>query len=105
VPSSPLIETHHIATVCIRVITIASVKVTPHPTNDAVMVKGKRLVTWSIRVDDDLDAVVRRLAEKDLRTVSNYVEMVVRKHIADQGIEVGKPAPEKPEKPAKGGKR
>jgi hypothetical protein len=46
--------------------------------------------------------VVRRLAEKHLRTVSNCVEMVVHKHIADLGIEVGKPAPEKP---AKGGKR
>jgi len=65
------------------------------------MVKGKRLVTWSIRVDDDLDAVVKRLAEKDLRTVSNYIEMVVRKHIADLGIDVGKSAPEKPAKRGK----
>jgi predicted transcriptional regulator len=69
------------------------------------MKKGKRLVTWSIRVDDDLDAVVRRLAEKDLRTVSNYVEMVVRKHIAELGIDVGKPAQEKPEKPVRGKKQ
>ncbi len=59
------------------------------------MTKGKRLVTWSIRVDDDLDAVVRKLAEKDLRTVSNYVEMVVRKHISDLGIDLGAKA-EKP---------
>jgi predicted transcriptional regulator len=65
------------------------------------MQKGKRLVTWSIRVDDELDAVVKRLAEKDLRTVSNYVEMVVRKHLADQGIEVGASAEKRPEKPAK----
>jgi hypothetical protein len=66
------------------------------------MAKGKRLVTWSIRVDDELDAVVKRLAEKDLRTTSNYVEMVVRKHLAELGIEVGPQAEKKPTK--KGGK-
>ena len=67
------------------------------------MMKGKRLVTWSIRVDDELDAVVKRLAEKDLRTTSNWVEMVVRKHIADLGIDIDKPK-EKADKP-KGGRK
>jgi predicted transcriptional regulator len=67
------------------------------------MAKGKRLVTWSIRVDDELDAVVKRLAEKDLRTVSNYIEMVVRKHIVDLGITVDESAEPKAKKPAKKG--
>jgi hypothetical protein len=60
------------------------------------MTKGKRLVTWSIRVDDALDAAVRQLATKDLRTVSNYVEMVVRKHIAELGIDLGAQPEAKP---------
>lgn len=54
----------------------------------ALMKERKRLVTWSVRVDDTLDAAMKRLAEKDLRTVSNDVEMVVRRHVADIGIEV-----------------
>ena len=52
------------------------------------MRKGKRLVTWSIRVDDALDAAVKQLAEKDLRTVSNYVELVIRQHVASLGIDL-----------------
>jgi hypothetical protein len=62
------------------------------------MTKGKRLVTWSIRVDDALNDVVQQLAKKDLRTVSNYVEMVVRKHIADLGIDLGAQPETKPTK-------
>jgi hypothetical protein len=69
------------------------------------MAKGKRLVTWSIRVDDKLNAAVKALADKDLRTMSNYIEMVVRKHVADLGIDLADaPKPPKPEKPAKGRK-
>jgi predicted DNA-binding protein len=52
------------------------------------MMKGKRLVTWSIRVDDALDAAVKKLAEKDLRTTSNYVEKVIRQHVAELGIDL-----------------
>ena len=99
-----MLGSRHTDTECISLMTKTSMEITPHRTNDAVMAKGKRLVTWSIRVDDELDAVVKRLAEKDLRTTSNYVEMIVRKHIADLGIEMGEKHPDKPEKPTRGRK-
>jgi hypothetical protein len=64
------------------------------------MAKGKRLVIMSVRVDDALAAALKQLAEADSRAVSNYVEIVLRKHVTAQGIDLAKQA-DKPANPRK----
>lgn len=61
-----------------------------------IMLKGKRIVILSVRVDQPLADAVRQLADADDRPVSNYVERLLRKHVAEQGLELDKP--DKPEK-------
>jgi hypothetical protein len=61
------------------------------------MAKEKRLVILSVRVSDALAEAVKALAEADTRTVSNYVEALLKKHVAEQGIDIGEP-----KKPTKG---
>jgi hypothetical protein len=90
------------ASQCIILTTLASVQFTLRHPIGGRMKDGKRLMTWSIRVDDALDTAVKQLAEKDLRTVSNYVEMVVRKHLADLGVQI-EPPPKAP-KSKRGGR-
>jgi hypothetical protein len=60
------------------------------------MLKGKRVVILSVRVDQPLADAVRQLADADDRPVSNYVERLLRKHVSEMGIDLSKPA--KPEK-------
>jgi hypothetical protein len=54
------------------------------------MAKEKRLVILSVRVDDTLSEAVRQLAEADSRPISNYVELLLKKHVAEKGIDLGK---------------
>ena len=54
----------------------------------------------SVRVSDTLAEAVKALAEADTRTISNYIEVLLQKHVAEKGIDLSKPA--KGEKPAKG---
>jgi hypothetical protein len=65
-----------------------------------LMAREKRLVILSVRVDDALAAAVKQLAEADSRPVSNYIEVWLRKHVTEQGVDLSKMA-----KPAKGAKR
>jgi hypothetical protein len=52
--------------------------------------KEKRDVILSIRVDDALAAAVRQLAEADSRPVSNYVELLLRRHVEERGVNLDK---------------
>ena len=54
------------------------------------MAKGKRLVILSVRVDDELAAAVKQLAEADSRPVSNYIEVWLRKHVTEKGVDLSK---------------
>jgi hypothetical protein len=58
------------------------------------MAKEKRIVILSVRVDDTLAKAIRELAEDDSRPVSNYIELLLRRH----AIERGKMPTEKPAK-------
>lgn len=58
------------------------------------MAKEKRLVILSVRVDQPLAEAVRQLAEADDRPVSNYIERLLRQHVAEKGL--GVPKPDKP---------
>jgi hypothetical protein len=55
------------------------------------MAKEKRVVILSVRVDETLANAIRELAEADSRPISNYIEVLLRKHVADKGIDPGKP--------------
>jgi len=54
------------------------------------MAKEKRVVILSVRVDDTLANAIRELADADSRPISNYIEVLLRKHVADKGIDIGK---------------
>jgi hypothetical protein len=54
------------------------------------MAKEKRVVILSVRVDDTLANAIRQLAEADSRPISNYIEVLLRRHVADKGIDIGK---------------
>jgi hypothetical protein len=66
------------------------------------MAKEKRLVILSVRVSDALAEAVKALAEADTRTVSNYIENLLKKHVAEHGYDIGEP--KKAEKPKGKGK-
>jgi hypothetical protein len=53
--------------------------------------KEKRIVILSVRVDDALAKAIRELAEADRRPLSNYVEVLLRKHVAEKGLDTDKP--------------
>jgi hypothetical protein len=53
--------------------------------------KEKRIVILSVRVDDALAKAIRELAEADRRPLSNYVEVLLRKHVAEKGLDADKP--------------
>jgi hypothetical protein len=55
------------------------------------MAKEKRVVILSVRVDDTLADAIRKLAEADSRPLSNYIEVLLRKHVTEKGIDIGKP--------------
>jgi hypothetical protein len=55
------------------------------------MAKEKRLVILSVRVSDALAEAVKALAEADTRTISNYIEVLLQKHVAEKGVDLGKP--------------
>jgi hypothetical protein len=63
----------------------------------ASMKGAKKLIVVSTRVDEDVAAKLKQLADAKEWTVSKYVERLIRQHVQDE--------PKKPEKPAKGGKR
>jgi predicted transcriptional regulator len=54
------------------------------------MAKEKRDVILSIRVDEALARAVRDLADADNRPLSNYVDQLLRTHVAEKGIDLGK---------------
>jgi hypothetical protein len=54
------------------------------------MAKEKRLVILSVRVDDALAAAVKLLADADSRPVSNYIEVLLRKHVSEKGVDLSK---------------
>jgi hypothetical protein len=54
------------------------------------MAKEKRIVILSVRVDETLASAIRELADADSRPISNYIEVLLRKHVADKGLNVGK---------------
>jgi hypothetical protein len=54
------------------------------------MAKEKRLVILSVRVSDALAEAVKALAEADTRTVSNYIEVLLQKHVAEKGVDLSK---------------
>jgi hypothetical protein len=41
-------------------------------------------------VNEELAAAIRRFAEAEDRTVSNYLEIRIRRHVAEKGIDVSK---------------
>jgi predicted transcriptional regulator len=49
------------------------------------------VVILSVRVDDTLARAIRELAEADRRPVSNYVQLLLEKHVAEKSAEAGKP--------------
>ena len=53
------------------------------------MAKEKKLVILSVRVDDALAAAVKQLADADSRPVSNYIEVLLRKHVTELGVDLG----------------
>jgi predicted transcriptional regulator len=62
----------------------------PQAVSLAGMAKEKRDVILSIRVDDALARVIRELAAADNRPLSNYVDQLLRKHVAEKGIDLSK---------------
>jgi hypothetical protein len=63
----------------------------------ATMKGTKKLIVVSTRVDEDVAAKLKELADSKEWTVSKYVERLIRQHVQD--VE-----PKRPEKPAKGGR-
>jgi predicted transcriptional regulator len=59
---------------------------------------AKKLIVVSTRVDQDVAAKLKELADAKEWTVSKYVERLIRQHVQD--VE-----PKKPDKPAKAGKQ
>jgi|KBSSwiStaDraftv2_1062776.scaffolds.fasta_scaffold749273_2 hypothetical protein len=59
------------------------------------MAKEKKLVILSVRVDDALAAAVKQLADADSRPVSNYIEVLLRKHVTELGVDLAARPPEK----------
>ncbi len=55
------------------------------------MAKEKRIVILSVRVDETLASAIRELADADSRPISNYIEVLLRKHVAEKGVDIGKP--------------
>ncbi len=46
----------------------------------------------TIRLDSELLEFIKKEAKEDFRTVNNYVEMVLQKHMKDKQEEKEKPA-------------
>ena len=63
-----------------------------------VFMKGKKTVILSIRVDETVGNAIRDLAADEDRTVSKYLERLVRQHVAEK---LGPPAKPKKERGTK----
>ena len=44
--------------------------------------------TLNLRVSPELKELIRLAADKDHRTIGNFIEVLVRQHCAEHGIEV-----------------
>jgi hypothetical protein len=55
------------------------------------MTQEKREVILSVRVSEDLADAIRGLADADERPLSKYIEMLLRRHASEKGLDVGKP--------------
>jgi len=44
----------------------------------------QKTAPFSMRLEPDLKAQLQRLAEQEYRSLTNYVETVLRKHVAEQ---------------------
>ena len=52
----------------------------------------KKTVILSVRVDAAIGEAIQAFAEEEDRTVSKYLERLVRKHVAEkQGVDAAKP--------------
>ncbi|MFG6490519.1 DUF1778 domain-containing protein [Roseateles sp. BYS78W] len=49
----------------------------------------RKTQTLNLRVSPELKELVRVAAERDHRTIANFVEMLVREHCTRQGITAG----------------
>jgi predicted transcriptional regulator len=61
------------------------------------MMERKRIMTLTARVDEDVEAAIRELARLEDRTVSKYIERILRQHVADRQADL-------PTKPKRSGK-
>jgi predicted transcriptional regulator len=55
------------------------------------MAKEKRIVVLTTRVDETLGKAIQALAAAENRNVSNYLETLLRQHVAEQAAKGAKP--------------
>jgi predicted transcriptional regulator len=63
---------------------------------------AKKLIVLSTRVDEDVAAKLKRLADAKEWTTSKYIERLIKQHVQEAEPE---PKAKKPEKPAKEGRK
>lgn len=48
----------------------------------------RKTETLNLRVSPDLKELIRQAADREHRTLANFIEVLVRKHCDEQGIQV-----------------
>lgn len=52
------------------------------------MMSPKKIATLNLRIDPDLKEAARVAAQREHRSVANLIEMLIRRHCEDAGIQI-----------------